>query len=524
MKLILQLLGVRSDFEKLFFLNEYKTLAGEGRRIVLMLILILFLTLVALGFAVGSMQNLERKMNNPFTNWVDLSISEEYISRQAGDIQQRYGSGEMKEKLQLDDVTGWVIYSMEVFHRDFDPLTNSTDTLAYAAWGRSPDGKDPILEKVISVENLLWKSNAHDFTATGLQNCEIILTAEMMQRLGYNPQNENVGHIFIREGDNFIPVEVVAVIKELPKFCDFVTSPEFYNIKNAKRDGRKNCGQYLRKENEGASSFVFLVNDKLDATELRQEMTRYFPDIEPPEVRTTEAFSADEKKYLYCEVDFLPSQTPARDSLMTFIQISKRGDNPLSEFIKPECGTGFCDKLDSEDYYYLAFNFNRLDDIRRFRDDIKANYNVDIDMSQVEAKENFALVSRLTLIISLILLAFGILSIILFVNSLLRAHLFKIRSNLGTCKAFGLSNRFLNTIYLKIIFTFLTLSVVIAFVLSVFIDRIERFVMVDESQFNIFNYWVAAAVVALLCISIFISSQTIKKILGDTPGNLIYER
>jgi len=210
--------------------------------------------------------------------------------------------------------------------------------------------------------------------------------------------------------------------------------------------------------------------------------------------------------------------------MQQFLDWARAGGQPIGDILRLACETDDCNSLDPGSYHYLAFNFERLDDIRKFKDDIKENHNIDIDMSQVEAKENFALVSRLTFVISLVLLAFGVLSIILFVNNLLKTHLFKVRSNLGTFKAFGLSNRFLNTIYLKIIFSFLLVSIFVAFLASIIVDRVEWLFIGDESRFNIFSWWILAALVGLVVISLFISSKTIKKILGDTPGNLIYER
>ncbi|MCA1764545.1 MAG: hypothetical protein LC664_16355, partial [Flavobacteriales bacterium] len=152
-----------------------------------------------------------------------------------------------------------------------------------------------------------------------------------------------------------------------------------------------------------------------------------------------------------------------------------------------------------------------------------AEDGIEIDTRQVEVKENFALVSSLTWTISVILLAFGVLSIILFVNNLLRTHLFKVRTNLGTFKAFGLSNSFLNTIYLKIISVFLFIAILIAFLLAGIVDLIEHFIY-EESRFNIISPWVLVAILLLVVVSLFISFRTSKRILGDTPGNLIYNR
>ena len=102
--------------------------------------------------------------------------------------------------------------------------------------------------------------------------------------------------------------------------------------------------------------------------------------------------------------------------------------------------------------------------------------------------------------------------------------LFEVRSNLGTFQAFGLSNRFLVNTYLKIIFSFLLLSIGLAFILAAIVDRLEQYWMGNESRFDLFNVVILAAIAVLVLISLLLSNRTIKRILGDTPGNLIYER
>jgi len=184
-------------------------------------------------------------------------------------------------------------------------------------------------------------------------------------------------------------------------------------------------------------------------------------------------------------------------------------------------GSDWCEELN--EYYNIAFNFTNLDEIRNFKNHMIEKYKVEIDMSQIESAENFNLVTKLTTLISLTLLVFAVLSIMLFVQNLLSSHLFKIRSKLGTFKAFGMSNHELNVVYLKIIFSFLALGIVIALTGVVGFDLIES-ARVEESKFKIIDGKTFAIIVAILLISLFMSYRTIKKILGDTPGNLIYER
>ena len=190
-------------------------------------------------------------------------------------------------------------------------------------------------------------------------------------------------------------------------------------------------------------------------------------------------------------------------------------------FVPWECNVGTM--FDISDPYYLSFNFNKLDNVRDFKDHMKDRYKVAISMDQVEQKENFALVSRLTNFISLILFGFSILSIVFYVNSLLRTHLEKIKMNLGTLKAFGLNNAFLVSSYLKIILAFIGISIVIAYIICGLWDLIESRLF-ENSYFDVFNYKILIAIVIIIFTALMTSQRTTSKTLLKTPGDLIYNR
>ena len=144
-------------------------------------------------------------------------------------------------------------------------------------------------------------------------------------------------------------------------------------------------------------------------------------------------------------------------------------------------------------------------------------------MDQVESKENFALVSRLTSFIAIILLIFSFLSIVFYINSMLTKHLEKIKQNLGTLKAFGLNNRFLVSTYVGIIFMFMIISVFLGFLISLFLAFIEKLTF-KIPIIDLFDYRIYLAIFVILIISTVTSYNSIKKILLKTPGDLIYNR
>ena len=196
--------------------------------------------------------------------------------------------------------------------------------------------------------------------------------------------------------------------------------------------------------------------------------------------------------------------------------------NPRVQY-KTECNVGDYSNLANP--HYLAFNFNKLDKVRDFNEFLKTDprFGMEISMDQVEAKENFALVSRLTGLIAIILLGFSILSIVFYINSLLTTHLEGIKNNLGTLKAFGLNNKFLISVYIKIIILFIIISIIIGYLISFGIKMLE----VGFSKIpviDLFDYRIFITMIVILLFSSYISFISIRKILLKTPGDLIYNR
>lgn len=514
MKVLFKLMGLNSDYELLFFKNEYRTLSGKNKRIIFFLITILFLTFLALGYSIGSVQYLRKKMSNPYTNWVDLSVSHSMgiTDKIALDIKNSYPEAK-KALFHINDIRGSVTFRPSFYKQSFSPVAHPRDTLDrnLRAITIAPD--DLLFEKIISTENLVWLKPGVEYGCEEcISNCQIIITETVLTNLGFKANDPNIGHLLINDDRGIVPIEVIAVVQELPKFSHIVCAPELFNINDTGP-----CEDLIRWNGEGDNSIQFIIDGQVDLKELEELSFKYFQS--ELEIDLGDKIVSGPNSWQTC-IFYFRSQAPDIDQINDFIEFTRTNGFQLGAYAEYQCDTHRCTEL--ETIHNIAFNFSDLNEIRNFKDDM-AEDNIEIDMRQIEVKENFALVSSLTWTISIILLIFGILSIILFVNNMLRTHLFKVRTNLGTFKAFGLSNKFLNTIYLKIITSFLVIAIGNAFILACIVDRIEHALTI-ESKFNIFSPWVLISVIGLLVISLYISSRTSRKILGDTPGNLIYNR
>ena len=185
--------------------------------------------------------------------------------------------------------------------------------------------------------------------------------------------------------------------------------------------------------------------------------------------------------------------------------------------------------------------FSSADKIRDFSNYVLVNLNsheeirsggvLEVDIAKVKEKENFMFLSGITSIISFILILFATVSVTLFIYNLLKMHLLKVKMNIGTFKAFGLSNHAASNIYFIIIVRFLVislaLSLLLAFGFGFLLDKILPYIQnleSGESYFKLWYHFTWITVGLILITTLTVSWFTIRNILSKTPGDLIYNR
>ena len=184
-------------------------------------------------------------------------------------------------------------------------------------------------------------------------------------------------------------------------------------------------------------------------------------------------------------------------------------------------GSGL-DKIES----FANYMYKTLND-----DDIKGQNNIEVDTGAVKEKKNFNYLSKMTLLISGLLIVFAVLAISLFISNLLKTHLNKVKMNLGTYKAFGLSNNESQSIYLKIMIKFISIAISLALLVALVLGNIiektlETFYKVeDQSKYFILDDTITYIMLSvIILVTVLVSFINIKKILSKTPGDLIYNR
>jgi len=504
-KIISVLLNIKGDFQNLFIFNEFEELTGKSKSGIVTLSVILGITFLALGYAIGGINYLKEKMDDPFTNWVNLEIKQSYREK-VTDIQLEMEIDSVKEKFLLNNVSQYNI--------EFQSVINYENGEEFNPRLRTLDMDDNLLREILNEsKGNVVSGYSHDGNGElEIPVCGLIIKESSLRSLGYEDVKA-VKRIALKlEGFVLYP-EVTAVVKELPNLVDILITPHFYTL-------LQESFETTNFINVSSSNKLEIITSETDEKLIDEDVRN---NIKNYKVASTDTRQVEMVEGVPSTIVTLYFNDYFRFGFKDTIVSELKGNSSIGyeRYVPWECNVGTT--YDISDPYYLSFNFNKLDNVRDFKDHMKDEYKVAISMDQVEQKENFALVSRLTNFISLILFGFSILSIVFYVNSLLRTHLEKIKMNLGTLKAFGLNNNFLVTSYLKIILTFIGISIFIAYLICGLWDLIEARLF-ENSYFDVFNYKILIAIVIIILTALLTSQRTTSKTLLKTPGDLIYNR
>ena len=149
-------------------------------------------------------------------------------------------------------------------------------------------------------------------------------------------------------------------------------------------------------------------------------------------------------------------------------------------------------------------------------------------MSQINAKENFNAVSTMGNILSWVIIVFAIVCIILFIINLLQSYFQKVKRNLGTFKAFGISNKALISVYVLILAAIIVAAIFMSLSVTWFIQGTMHLCgILKDGVFDYLSLWsmkTVCSVVVIIVASVYTVFAVMRGLLKDTPGDLIYDR
>ena len=499
-----------SKFEGIFLRREFDALAGRRYRSIWMLTTIMTLTILALGVAIGGLHELKTKMSNPFTNWVNLPIRFSSTSN-ALQVIDDFKDRQLLDRFLLDTIRPY-----RERNPQFVPPFGRKEVINYKI--RSIDPDDKILtEAILNPDNIV-----HQYMdpADREFNCGIVLSIAYFNLRSSELEQLNTAIIMEENAKTrdtaFYHVPVLAVVKELPNNCVGVMPDNLFRLMGP--DG--SAFGFVNLDELREVTFAMSTDATLDTAELYQVWGELPPRIIDTSIKVVDVNGQKIQKVTL----FLSESYSYQQRKQWVAQLRQQLGSKISYLDPYECHVKD-GPLTIATPQYLALNFaGSTKEVRNLKSYVNDTYDLELSMDQVEDKENFYMVTRITAMLSTLLGLFGILSIILFIYNLIRMHLEKVKSSLGTLSAFGLKQSFLLSSYSKIVIGFLCISIVLSYGFSLIFKILLEQTEWLRAGIQIFSPIIGITMVGVLALVYVVAASFIRKSLDKSPGDLIYNR
>lgn len=516
-----------NEHQKLLMRREGRVVLGPHAANLWLLTLVLTATFFAIAFSAASTDYLADKMNDPFTNWVNIDMNgadDETISSLKADLDDE----SKQSRFGYNGVQTEVNSSLNLV--DKDGVSRLFSTLFYE--NLSSD----LIKAVLSEDNVI---DGCSISPDNLSDSSlgIIMTADALSQLGYDEtdrpayvdyhsKSENADTLGIPMLEDKIyaraPLPLLAVVKRLPMNKEAVASKYLNEVRIY---SGIDCPIDLNHENYAQEFFYFVPQgiEDFTAESLREELSVSLKGC-------IEEVLVQEQN-----VDKL---RPWKNGSIMRIYIT--AGTPLSEVNRLEqevsdrfSGRGIkriynYDTIELERYTtrdnVISTHFTALDSISAFENFVKKVSGLQIEMTQVNAKKNFWAVSEMAVVLTVAMIIFSLLSIIIFIVNMMHNYFQKVKRNLGTFKAFGMSSHDLMKVYTVIIFGILLGALMITLAL---VGIVEILLPFREGNYPYLNLWNPITGWAIVVISISVLACiyiVMKRLLQSTPGDLIYDR
>lgn len=518
---------VFNEHQRLLMRRECRVILGPHAANLWWLTLVLTATFLAIAFSAASTDYLDDKMNDPFTNWVNIDLNgadDEIISslKEALDDdskRERFGYNrvqtEVNSSLNLVDSGGTVRLFSTLFYEDL-----SSD----------------LIKAVLNEDNLVDGCSISPDSISD-HSLGIVMTAEALTYLGYDDKNwpayinyhskstdaDTLGISMLADSIYArAPLPLLAVVKRLPMNKE-ATASKYLNEVRIKSG--IDCPIDLNHENYARELFYFVPQgiDCFTADSLRDwlpvPMKEYIDEVLP-------------QPQTLCKL------RPWKNG--TIVRIYITPGTPLSEInnLEKVVSEHFIPMGAERIYNYdttefgcytirdnvVSVHFNTLDSIGAFERFVKEISGLQIEMTQVNAKKNFWAVSEMAGVLTAAVIIFSLISIIIFIVNMMHNYFQKVKRNLGTFKAFGVSNNGLIRVYTVIILGIVEIALVVTLVL---VWIVEHILPLREGNYSYLTIWnpITGWAIVIIFISVLVCILLVmKRLLRFTPGDLIYDR
>ena len=452
--------GRGADHRALFLRNELRTVLGKGNKNLKTLAYFTLLAFIAVVFAEAGWKYLGKRMDNPYVKWIDFPVSSDVDSQYRAIIHD-LDSLKSLQRFTLDRHSGFNRYILG-FRRADGRVTDKVKGRTFI----SPEDNS-LLAAILNEQNVLRMNAPGNDPSTWTDTQKktgIFITEELVRMMKFDADQDT---LYAQYGkDHYLQLRVIAVVKSLPDRAMFMSSYEmFWDLA---RSAGTEFDFYNNYRQTDQLQFLVKMDDaqfdtkaaKVQLDQLVQEqgydlqvkniLLQQLPVLQGPFNATMTVMLEGEHEVSRTHgLVELITRASTTEYLRPFLQEeynwARTGDLSGSKDVLVRPGTG------DNKYSFVTLHFNQIDSIRPFRKYMLNKFALDINLEQIESRENFHLVTVITSILAIALILFALISISMFISNVLRSHLEKIKMNLGTFMAFGLSRQFLVGSYLRMI-------------------------------------------------------------------------
>ena len=527
-------MNLLKEHQRLLMRRESRSVLGRRAVNLWMLVAVLTATFLSIAFSAGSMAYLDEKMNDPFTFW--LNVYRESPEVNLREVAEGLEQDTVKNRFLYDDVQTEIATSLDIFGE------------RKGKWGlfriqHYEDMSSDLIAKVLDKDNVLLAGDetlAIAPDSISPRSLGIIMTMDAMKKLGYTVDNippfvdcrvpaHQADTLGFATFDNFVaaPLPLLAVVRRLPMNKDILASKYLY-IQHI--DDYDPEPFNLSKENHARRLYFYVPAGVADFDE---GALRCIPDslsrgalVTPTEESVGERLRSWKpgsiKTVYYDGTPPIATVNAIEKSILDkFAPVGVCRVYNYNESMK-QLGQ------EQDPDNGLSIHFTRLDSIRSFETYMKDTWNLQIEMTQVNSKENFNAVSTMANILTLALLLFSIVSIVIFIIDMMQSYFQKVRRNLGTFKAFGISTSSLISVYVTIIagIVIAALAIALAATWTAELSLLAMGLTKDGGapHLILWNVRTLLAVVIILVCTVCSVLIVMRRLLRQTPGDLIYDR
>lgn len=518
--------ALKNDYFHLFVRRESKVVLGNNFSNLWLLTAVLTAAFLAVAFSNASLNYLAYKMNDPFINWVDIPNDGE---GDYADFEMALKDEANKERFHYYNFQS-DRYFTQMFYMD-----NSNDWF-FAKCRCFENLNSALVQAILDESNVVDGWCVESVTDIHSNSVGVIITKEMMHTLGYKTapayiymkcggrdNAEEYGFDLDSEKYVAVPIPILGVVRCLPGGVDAVASVNLYNQLNNDR-----THPFMICRDEYAENLSYFVPEEISIQQFQERVNAIAKEYTTAKFETDEiGFYAPEvvsfRKGGYvimrCYDEELDYQTLGNINRKVLAEYADKDVHRIFDYDFSEYPTSY--------QAFVSIHFKDLDKLADFEKYANKNFKVKIEMSQINAKQSFNAVSLMGNTLSWVIIVFAIICIVLFIVNLLQSYFQKVKRNLGTFKAFGISNRDLIMVYVLILAAIILSAVVISVSVTWLIQGSLHVCGIVKEGFDYLSLWsmkTIYSIVIIIFVSIFTVAAVMRRLLKATPGDLIYDR